>query len=97
MGIKGLLHALQPATIVAPISQFKGQRVAIDASGWLHKVRDNNQQSTTPIATPIFSLVSRTHFLPLFTLTLSHTTQFCLSYTGTEFVCCGGRFHRFEF
>ena len=38
MGIKGLLQALQPSTVIAPIGQFKGQRVAIDASGWLHKV-----------------------------------------------------------
>ena len=37
MGINGLLKALAPATTVTPLQQLKGQRVAIDASGWLHK------------------------------------------------------------
>jgi len=37
MGITGLLKALAPATAVTPLCDFKGQRVAIDASGWLHK------------------------------------------------------------
>ena len=37
MGVKGLLQCLQKATQASSISGFKGTRVAIDASGWLHK------------------------------------------------------------
>lgn len=37
MGVKGLLQALQKCTNVSPLGQFKGKRIAIDASGWLHK------------------------------------------------------------
>ena len=37
MGVKGLLQCLQKATQASSIAGFKGTRVAIDASGWLHK------------------------------------------------------------
>jgi XPG N-terminal domain len=37
MGIKDLLKALAPDSIQKLITEFKGKRIAIDASGWLHK------------------------------------------------------------
>ena len=37
MGIQGLLQAVQKNVEVLPIASFKGQRIAIDISGWLHK------------------------------------------------------------
>ena len=37
MGIKDLLQAISAVVEVANISEFAGQRIAIDASGWLHK------------------------------------------------------------
>jgi hypothetical protein len=37
MGVKGLLPGLQDATQSGSIGSFNGTRVAIDASGWLHK------------------------------------------------------------
>lgn len=37
MGIKDLLKAFQSETSQKLITDFKGKRIAIDASGWLHK------------------------------------------------------------
>ena len=37
MGIKNLLVALQQSTAIVPIGNFRGSRVAIDVSGWLHR------------------------------------------------------------
>lgn len=37
MGVKGLLQCFQNATQNGSIGSFNGTRVAIDASGWLHK------------------------------------------------------------
>ena len=37
MGVKGLLQCLSKVTQTASMGSFKGTRVAIDASGWLHK------------------------------------------------------------
>ena len=37
MGVKGLLPGLQESAKASSVGYFKGTRVAIDASGWLHK------------------------------------------------------------
>jgi exonuclease 1 len=37
MGIQGLLQAVKPLIQPAHLSQFAGQRVAVDAYSWLHK------------------------------------------------------------
>lgn len=37
MGVKGLLPGLQESVKASSVGYFKGTRVAIDASGWLHK------------------------------------------------------------
>ena len=37
MGVKGLLPCLQGIANAQSIGSYKGTRVAIDASGWLHK------------------------------------------------------------
>lgn len=37
MGIKDLLRALSSESTPKLITDFKGQRIAIDSSGWLHK------------------------------------------------------------
>jgi hypothetical protein len=37
MGIKDLLRALSGESVPKLITDFRGQRIAIDASGWLHK------------------------------------------------------------
>ena len=37
MGVKGLLPGLQESARASSVGYFKGTRVAIDASGWLHK------------------------------------------------------------
>ena len=81
MGIKGLLHALQPATTVAPISQFKGQRVAIDASGWLHKVNDNSDDSFLVVCFFVRSF--------LMTFALLCCRYYYINHLYTEFVCRG--------
>eukprot|EP01032_Pedospumella_encystans_P001350 gene1350-1562_t len=37
MGIKDLLKNLEGATVQKNIGDFAGKRLAVDASGWLHK------------------------------------------------------------
>ena len=37
MGISGLLPVLKHITRPAHVSKYGGQRVAVDAYGWLHK------------------------------------------------------------
>jgi len=46
MGIKGLHKALDEFSVEGHVKQFAGEKVAIDAYAWLHKVRSQHDQST---------------------------------------------------
>jgi exonuclease 1 len=37
MGIAGLLPLLKAAAVRTHVSEYRGQRVAVDAYGWLHR------------------------------------------------------------